>query len=110
MSLDDEEARKQIIALYGKDQVTSKTYIGDTGASCHITNSDEGMFNVKKVNDSVKIGSGKSLRCTKIGSKRMRMDFKDGTSQIVTLHRVKYVPELWVNLFSIGKAIENGFV
>jgi hypothetical protein len=27
----------------------------------------------------------------------------------VTLEEVKYVPELWVNLFSISKALKNGF-
>ncbi len=27
----------------------------------------------------------------------------------VTLTNVKYIPELWVNLFSIGKGLQNGF-
>jgi hypothetical protein len=27
----------------------------------------------------------------------------------VTLKEVKYAPELWVNLFSISKALKNGF-
>jgi hypothetical protein len=28
---------------------------------------------------------------------------------IVTLKNVKFVPELWINLFRIGKALKNGF-
>jgi hypothetical protein len=28
---------------------------------------------------------------------------------VVTLEDVKFVPDLWVNLFSIGKALKNGF-
>ena len=35
--------------------------------------------------------------------------FKDGTTEDVTLTDVKYVPGLWVNLFSIGQALKNGF-
>jgi hypothetical protein len=33
----------------------------------------------------------------------------DGSSVNVTIKEVKYVPELWVNLFSISKALKNGF-
>jgi hypothetical protein len=28
---------------------------------------------------------------------------------IVTLENVKFVPELWIDLFIIGKALKNGF-
>jgi hypothetical protein len=28
---------------------------------------------------------------------------------VVTLEDVKFVPDLWINLFSIGKALKNGF-
>jgi hypothetical protein len=34
---------------------------------------------------------------------------ENGEKLIVTLENVKYVPELWINLFSIGKALKNGF-
>jgi hypothetical protein len=28
---------------------------------------------------------------------------------LLTIQEVKYVPELWLNLFSIEKALKNGF-
>jgi hypothetical protein len=34
---------------------------------------------------------------------------ENGQKLIVTLENVKYVPELWINLFIIGKALKNGF-
>jgi hypothetical protein len=34
---------------------------------------------------------------------------ENGEKLIVTLENVKYVPELWINLFSIGKALKYGF-
>ena len=33
----------------------------------------------------------------------------NGSKFDVMLKEVKYVPELWVNLFSINKALKNGF-
>ena len=34
---------------------------------------------------------------------------KDGTQQDMVLSQCNYVPELWVNLFSVGKALKNGY-
>jgi hypothetical protein len=34
---------------------------------------------------------------------------ENGLTQDIILTEVKYVPELWVNLFLIGKALKNGF-
>jgi hypothetical protein len=34
---------------------------------------------------------------------------KEGSTQDIMLTKVKYIPELWVNLFLIGKALKNGF-
>jgi hypothetical protein len=92
-----------------KDKISATTWLGDTGASCHLTNSDEGMYDVQMIKSPVKIGSGKSMTATKIGKKRMTVIQKDGSTQDIILTEVKYVPELWVNLFSIGKALQNGF-
>jgi hypothetical protein len=34
---------------------------------------------------------------------------KNGDKLIVKLENVKFVPELWINLFRIGKSLKNGF-
>jgi hypothetical protein len=34
---------------------------------------------------------------------------KNGEKFVVVLKYVKFVPEIWVNLFSISKALKNGF-
>ena len=49
------------------------------------------------------------MTATKIGSLKRTIIQKDGTTVNVTLTEVKYVPELWINLFSIRKALKNGF-
>ena len=50
-----------------------------------------------------------ALTATKVGKKKATVMHKDGTTEDVTLTNVKYVPGLWVNLFSISQALKNGF-
>jgi hypothetical protein len=49
------------------------------------------------------------MTATKMGKLRCQILQKNGESLIVTLEDVKFVPDLWINLFSIGKALKNGF-
>jgi hypothetical protein len=93
----------------GKDKIRPNTWLGDTRAFCHLTNSDEGIFDIKAIKSPVKIGSGKSMTATKIGKKRMTVIQKESLTQNIVLKDFKYVPELWVNLFPIGKALQNNF-
>ena len=74
-----------------------------------MTCSDEGMFDCRMIQSSVKIGNGKTLSATKIGKKRMTVIQKDGTTTDVILPECKYVPELFTNLFSITKALKIGW-
>jgi hypothetical protein len=43
-----------------------------------------------------------------VGSLKCCVIQVDGLELDITLHKVKYVPELWVNLFSVNKALKNG--
>ena len=74
-----------------------------------MTNSLEGMFDLKKDQGHVRIGDGKLMTSVKIGRKRMPVMQKNGETKEVTLQNVKYVPELWTNLFSITSAMNLGF-
>ena len=49
------------------------------------------------------------MEAIKIGSLSCDVKQKDGTSFQGTLQEVKFVPELWINLCSISKALKNGF-
>jgi hypothetical protein len=90
-------------------KIAPNTWLADSGASCHLTNSDEGMFDVEMISSPVKIGNGKALTVTKLGKMRQTIFQKNGDTVDVTLTDVKFVPELWVNLFSVGKGLQNGF-
>ena len=89
--------------------VEGDVWIGDSGASCHLTNNEDGFVNWKYIDEHVRVGSGKTLKVTKVGDKKVRVYQKDGSTSVVTLKNVKFVPELWVNLLSIVVALKNGF-
>ena len=92
-----------------EDIFTRDTFICDTGASCHLTNSLEGMFDKKTSPCKIKIGSGEQMDSTIVGTKKVVALYKDGGKQELSLTNCRYVPELWINLFSVNKALTNGY-
>jgi len=86
--------------------VAANTWITDSGVSCHMTNSDKDMTDAKIIDEFVKIGNGKEMRATKIGYITRMVKQRDGITKKVTLE-VKYVPDLWINLFSLTEPLEN---
>ena len=84
-------------------------WIFDSGASCHYCQSLEGLTNVKDINELIKIGNGGAMQACKIGNLNCEVTQIDGKKIGVTLENVKYVPEICSNLFSLNKALKNGF-
>jgi gag-polypeptide of LTR copia-type len=79
-------------------------WVGDSGASCHMTNTMDGMINVSNSKSPIQIGTGDAVESTRIGDKRLRILQADGEIKDVVLKNCKYVPQLFTNLFSITKA------
>jgi hypothetical protein len=84
-------------------------WIGDSGASCHMTNSMDGMINVHDIDSPIQIGTGDAVKSTKIGDKRLRILQADGEIKDLVLKDCKYVPQLFTNLFSITKALDKSW-
>ena len=85
---------------------TQGIWIGDTGASCHMTNSLSGMTKLKQTNTIIQIGDGESITGAQIGTWQGFIINKGSKSRL-TLEEVTYVPTLAMNLFSITKALSN---
>jgi len=51
------------------ESFTKNTWIGDTGASCHLTNSLEGMFDMVEIQEEIE-GSSGSISASIRGKKR----------------------------------------
>ena len=84
-------------------------WIGDTGASCHMTNSLSGMYNIRSIESSVQVGTGRTIDCRQVGDKRVTVRQKDGTETSVVLQNVKYLPNFFTNLLSITTLLQNGW-
>ena len=83
-------------------------WIGDTGASCHMTNSISGIINLQAIESNIMFGNGERLKATHIGDKEGYVLQKDGSRKPILLKKVKYVPKLTCNLLSISTALQNG--
>jgi hypothetical protein len=92
-----------------QNNFVSDIWICDSGACGHYCQSVEGLTNVKEINKSTTNGDGKSLRATKLGDLKCEVNQIDGRKFTVTLLDVKYVPDLYISLFSLNKALKNGF-
>jgi hypothetical protein len=91
------------------NNLSSYVWILDSGASCHYGQSMEGLADVKDINESIKIGNGGAMRACKIGNLNCEVTQLDERKVVVSLKNVKFVPGICSNLFSLNKALMNGF-
>jgi hypothetical protein len=68
-----------------KKNISNDLCLGDSGASCHMTDSNEGMYNCRDIKSPIKIGDGRTLYATKIGTKKLVVIQKDGSTLDITL-------------------------
>jgi hypothetical protein len=83
-------------------------WIGDTGASCHMTNSLEGLTSMTETKQTVTMGDGKTISTAQIGKWTGFAIQRDGSTKPISLNNVAYVPSLCTNLFSITQAMKQG--
>jgi len=81
----------------------TERWLADTGATTHITMTDEYMTNVENVNVSVIVGDGKEVVCTKRGD----ILITNKTCSML-LRKVLYTPHFHKNIVSIGQFVKNG--
>jgi hypothetical protein len=84
-------------------------WIADSGASCHHYNKDAALYDYSMISEDITVGNGNVMTATKMGKLQCEILQKNDERLVVTLEDVTFVPDLWINLFSIGKALKNGF-
>jgi hypothetical protein len=87
--------------FHRQPQDRQHTWVGDSGASCHFTNDDTGMFNWRNINESIGVSDGRDALATKQGTLLVEVQQRNGNKSIITINDCKYVPSLKSNLFSI---------
>ena len=87
-----------------KDYKDTDIWIGDTGATSHMTHDLRGLFDVRENESNIQIGDGNEMKTTVVGKYRGTIVQEDGSELTVILEDVCYVSALVCNLFSIAAA------
>ena len=66
----------------------STIMLADSGASCNVSNSLDGMFELQKVEATIKVGNGNKMTGTMKGKWKGVVVRADGTTQDVTFGEV----------------------
>ncbi len=87
----------------------SFTWIADSGATTHMTNSLNQMFNLADSKTNVSVGDGRKMTTLKTGCWRGTAIDSEGRKKKITLTNVSYILDLMVNLFSLTAIMAKDF-
>ena len=90
--------------------IDREIWIGDTGVSSHMTHLKEGMTNMRPRMLWIIFGNGQRLQRMHIGDKHGVAVQREGKCTKISIQNVKYVPDLFYNLFGIPTALKNGCI
>ena len=85
-----------------------EVWIADSGATTHMTNSDENMYDTHESSESVIIGDKWNVRVVHTGKLKVECKNVDRTKNTITLTDVYYVPDLMCNLLSLTFTMTKG--
>jgi hypothetical protein len=71
-----------------KEEVDHVIWIGDSGASYHYCNDNEGLYEYKTISEEITVGNGNGTIAKKVGKLRCGILQKNGEKLIVTLENV----------------------
>ena len=110
---DDESEMGNVVTPTTLDEITGKEFwIGNTGATTHLTNCDEGMVNTRMParRENLVMGNGTSASANAIGDLLGTACDKDGNKlQKIKLQEVTYAKNAKFNLFSVSAMIKKGW-
>ena len=83
-----------------------ETWLGDTGASCHVTSNDHNMMNLME-GDNDRIIVGDKRKCDVQGKGDLMLRSKQN-KYLIELKNVRVVPSIGKNIISIGALLKEG--
>ena len=104
------EAMMVVVDIVGEAEQQTDKWLGDTGSSHHIKSTRVGMINVEKCPPGTKIRQVQGVvDVQEWGTVLLEVDGANG-KRIMRLHETLIVPSINVNLFSLQRALKNGFL
>jgi hypothetical protein len=79
-------------------------YLMDSGASCHVVGTEEGLVDLKNCKDQVLIGDNSAMQTTSEGT--LYLETRDKVK--IRLDQVKVVPGIAKDIISIGQLVKAG--
>ena len=70
---------------------------------------DDGLINVRDINEKIKFGDGSTLNAVKVGDLPVVVEQRSGKKVRATLGNIKVVPKMICNLFSILSCLRKGW-
>ena len=107
-SKNDENDQALVCNEMTLSSIGSDIFIGDSAATSHMTNNMTGVYDLIPIRGSFMIGNGESINCTHKGKLDVICKHKDGSMAKQTW-KVKIVPQLNHDLFSLTKAMKEGW-
>eukprot|EP00977_Amphora_coffeiformis_P026793 scaffold30330_cov127-Amphora_coffeaeformis.AAC.1 len=83
-------------------------WIADTGATCHMTNQIEGLYDIKPVKREIRLGDKSTVIATQQGRLKIIVHQTNRKEKEAELKNLLYVPELGYNLFSLSQVVKFG--
>jgi hypothetical protein len=87
--------------------MTRDAFVFDSGATSHMRFSKDGMVNLKPLKIAIKVGNAEYIYSKAIGTFKGLLTHKDGSAFPITLEDVLYIPDIYVNLFSMTRVLKN---
>jgi len=104
-NMEEEHALVTSYCTYKED---AEMWIGDTGVTCHMKSSMEGMYDLEKCSDiKIDTANGSMSSVTHIGKYIGNVLCANGKTKKIVMMNVKVVPELVKNLFSLSTVMQN---
>jgi len=104
----DKKSTQEVLIVSEEDLKNDDIWIGDTGATSHMTNNLEGLFDVEDIDQCIIMGDGKKLQATKRGKLSVSTIDINGKEVGFVMSEVKFVEGLWRKLFSISTVLRKG--
>ncbi len=92
-----------------KENKMKDIWLLDSGSSSHVCCSKRFFTNIESYNSVIKVGDGRELRVEGKGCVEIPID-NDQKVRNIRIEEVLFVPDIKLNLISIGKLAKKGFV
>ena len=87
-----------------KNEENPEEWLGDSGASFHITHKKKDMIDVEKIDINVTVGNSQKLKCELKVSVNMKLQ----DVQTVKLAKLLYLPQSMKNLLRVSRLVSKG--